>query len=208
VTESTEWASYVSGLLSIEGKLRICLGRFTRNRADTDELVQESYARLLSIDPETMRQIRSVPGFALVVSRRIALDWLKHQKALRIDSLPDDDVFVHPSEDTFTEDLVNCYQEIERLLTNVGQLPPKCRQVFTLRKMFGFTQKEVGRLLDVTVHTVEQHMLKATRTLRGSLGGQKESSPSLPLLRRKSQVTRRAPRIRQILPVSRQIVSS
>jgi RNA polymerase sigma factor (sigma-70 family) len=166
MTQSAEWACYVSSLLSMEGKLRTCLGRFTRNRADTDELIQESYARLLSIDYETLRQIRSVPGYALVVSRRIALDWLKHRKALQIDLLADADILTSPGEGAFTEDLVNGYQEIEQLIASVMQLPHRCGQVFTLRKMFGFTQKEVGRLLDITVHTVEQHMLKATRSLR------------------------------------------
>jgi len=194
--------------LSIEGKLRTCLSRFTYNRADTDELLQESYARLLSIDLETMRTIRSVTGYALVVSRRIALDWLKHQKVLQIELLPHVDIFVLPGEGTFTEDLVNCYQEIEQLVDHVEQLPPKCCQVFTLRRMFGFTQKEVGRLLDVTVHTVEQHMLKATRTLRGSSVAKSSLSPSILLRKRKGQFARRAPRTRQLRPVSRQTVSS
>lgn len=208
MTANEERACYVSRLLSIEGKLRFCLSRFTHNRADTDELVQESYVRLLALDLETLRGIRSLTGYALVVARRIALDWLKHQKVLHFESLPDCDVLVFPGEGTFTEDLVSCYQEIEQLLANVEQLPPKCGRVFTLHKMFGFTQKEVGQQLDVTVHTVEQHMLKANRTLRGSLASRANPSSVLPLLKRRGRMTRRATRRHQILPVSRQIVSS
>ncbi len=208
MTATEERALYVSRLLSIEEKLRICLSRFTHNRADTDELVQESYARLLALDLETLREVRSLTGYALVVARRIALDWLKHQKVLQIELLPDSDILVLPGEGTFTEDLVNCHQEIEQLLANVEKLPPKCGRVFTLRMMYGFTQKEVGRLLDVTVHTVEQHMLKANRTLRSSSPANGNSMPSSALLTRRARKTRRVSRRRQILPVSRQIVSS
>ena len=207
MTANEERAGYVSRLLSIEGKLRICLSRFTHNRADTDELVQESYARLLALDLETLRAVRSLTGYALVVARRIALDWLKHQKVLQIELLPDSDILVFPGEGTFTEDLVNCHQEIEQLLASVEKLPPKCGRVFTLRTMFGFTQKEVGRLLDVTVHTVEQHMLKANRTLRSSLP-KGNAPPPIVLLTRRARMARRVTRRRQILPVSRQIVSS
>jgi len=206
VTDCSEWAFYVSGLLSVDRKLRTCLARFTHNRADTDELVQETYARLLSIDVETARQIHSVAGFALVVARRIALDWLKHRKVLRIELLPDSDILVFPEEDT--EDLVSCYQEIEQLIARVTQLPPKCGQVFTLRKMYGFSQKEVGRLLDVTVHTVEQHMLKASRTLRGGAATEMPFSLALPLRRRKSRIKCRAPHHHKGIPISRQTVSS
>ena len=208
MTANEERACYVSRLLSIEGKLRICLSRFTHNRADTDELVQESYARLLALDLETLRTIRSLTGYALVIARRLALDWLKHRKVLQIESLPDSDILVLPGEGTFTEDLVDCHQEIERLLANVEQLPPKCGRVFTLRRMFGFTQEEVGRLLDVTVHTVEQHMLKANRVLRGSLLTPDNSASSLPFLKRRTRMVRRVARRRPIHPVSRQTVSS
>lgn len=206
MTDGAEWACYVSRLLSVDGKLRACLTRYTHNRADTEELVQETYARLLAIETERARQIQSVVGFALVVARRIALDWLKHRKSLQIDLLPDSDIFVLPDEDT--GDIANCYQEIEQLLARVTRLPPKCGQVFTLRKMYGFSQKEVGQLLNVTVHTVEQHMLKATRTLRAGSATEQPFSLALPLRRRKSRINRRIPRTRKSAAVSRQTVSS
>jgi len=206
VTDGAEWACYVSRLLSVDAKLRACLTRYTRNRADTDELVQETYARLLAIETERAREIQSVAGFALVVARRIALDWLKHRKSLQIDLLPDSDIFVLPDEDT--GDIANCYQEIEQLIARVTQLPPKCGQVFTLRKMYGFSQKEVGELLNVTVHTVEQHMLKATRTLRAGSAIEQPFSLALPLRRRKFRIKRRIPRTLKSAAVSRQTVSS
>jgi RNA polymerase sigma-70 factor (ECF subfamily) len=140
----------------------------TRNAADTEELVQETYARLLSIDRGLACEIRSVTGFALVAARRVGLDWLKHRQVLRIETIEGAEELLLCGERSATEDLVNCYQEIEQVSAHIAQLPPRCAEVFMLRKVFGFSQKEVGRLLDIQVHTVEAHMLKAVRRLRGS----------------------------------------
>jgi RNA polymerase sigma factor (sigma-70 family) len=165
---SAEWNGYVSGLLAIEGRMRACLARMTRNPVDTEELVQETYARLLSIDRTFASEIRSVPGFALVAARRVGLDWLKRQRRARIESLEWIDEVALSGASAVTEDLVNCYQEIEQWVGVVESLLARCRQVVTLRKVFGFTQKDVGRILDIEVHTVEAHMQRAARQLRGS----------------------------------------
>jgi RNA polymerase sigma-70 factor (ECF subfamily) len=157
----------VAGLLAMEGRMRACLARMTRNPADTEELLQETYARLLAIDRDLAGEIRSVAGFALVAARRVGLDWLKHRRVVQIESLDDADSRLGCGGISGTEDLVNCYQEIEQWLAQLERLPERCAQVFTLRKVFGFTQKEVGRMLDINVHTVEAHMLKAVRRLRG-----------------------------------------
>lgn len=163
-----DWNGYVSRLLAIEARLRACLARITRNPADTEELVQETYARLLSIDRGLACEIRSVAGFALVAARRVGLDWLRHRQRARIERIEGVEERLFCVERSATEDLVNCYQELEQWSAHIAQLPPKCAEVFTLRKVFGFSQKEVGQLLDIRVHTVEAHMLKAVRRLRGS----------------------------------------
>jgi RNA polymerase sigma factor (sigma-70 family) len=164
-----EWTGYIAGLLAVEGRLRACLARMTRNPADTEDLLQETYARLLSIDRNRACEIRSVTGFALVAARRVGLDWLKHRQVVPIECLDDlDRLSSSSSWSRVTEDLVNCHQEIEQWIARLERLPPRCAEVFTLRRIFGFTQKEVGRMLDIEVHTVEVHMQHAARRLRGS----------------------------------------
>lgn len=170
---SGDWTGYVAGLLAIEGRMRACLARMTRNPADTAELLQETYARLLSIDRDLACDIRSVAGFALVAARRVGLDWLKHRRVVQIESLNDTDSRWGAGGISVTEDLVNCYQEIEQWIGQLQRLPERCAEVFTLRRIFGFTQKEVGRMLDIEVHTVEAHMQSAKRRMgRSSAHGE------------------------------------
>lgn len=40
-------------------------------------------------------------------------------------------------------------------------LPPECRQVFTLRKVYGYTGKEIAIRLGIPEHAVEEHLVQA-----------------------------------------------
>jgi len=45
----------------------------------------------------------------------------------------------------------------------IQSLPDRCRQVFTLRKVYGCSQKEIALRLNISENTVEQHLTKAAR---------------------------------------------
>lgn len=46
-------------------------------------------------------------------------------------------------------------QELELLTAAIQSLPKRCRQVITLRKIYGMSQKEVAAELGIAEHTVE-----------------------------------------------------
>jgi DNA-directed RNA polymerase specialized sigma24 family protein len=45
----------------------------------------------------------------------------------------------------------------------VRGLPAVCRQVFTLRKVYGYTGKEIASRLGIPEHAVEEHLIQAAR---------------------------------------------
>ena len=49
------------------------------------------------------------------------------------------------------------------------ELPPKCREVYTLVKEDGLSYKEVAELLNISPRTVENHIATAVRKLAASL---------------------------------------
>jgi RNA polymerase sigma-70 factor (ECF subfamily) len=62
-------------------------------------------------------------------------------------------------------------KELETFLKNkVQELPAQCRTVFLLSRESQLSNKEVAERLNISVNTVEQHMRKALRILRSSLG--------------------------------------
>jgi RNA polymerase sigma-70 factor (ECF subfamily) len=46
-------------------------------------------------------------------------------------------------------------QELELLNQAIQSLPTRCRQVLTLRKIYGLSQKQIAAQLGISEHTVE-----------------------------------------------------
>jgi len=51
----------------------------------------------------------------------------------------------------------------------IAQLPPKCRQVFLLSRLSGYTYKEIAKEMDISPKTVENQISRALKLLRQKL---------------------------------------
>ena len=74
---------YFREALQYEGVLRAYLFRYAPNPADVDELLQETYARLLGLAASESAPIRSVRAFALTIARNIVAN-LNRRKQLPV----------------------------------------------------------------------------------------------------------------------------
>jgi RNA polymerase sigma-70 factor (ECF subfamily) len=74
--------------------------------------------------------------------------------------------------------------ELCRLAEAIGSLPPRVREVFTLRRIKGLSQKEISSQLGITEGTVERHMTRALFLLSEDflIGGKGAPRPSKPRL--------------------------
>jgi DNA-directed RNA polymerase specialized sigma24 family protein len=52
--------------------------------------------------------------------------------------------------------------DIELIARAVGRLPAHCRRVFTLRKVYGWSQQEIANRLELANEVVEQQLCQAT----------------------------------------------
>lgn len=102
-------------------------------------------------------------AFCLTVARNTALDWLRHRQIVPIELVADMEALDVLDEGAQIEEIVNAHQELALLASAVEQLPTRCRQVFTLRKVYGYSQKEIAQRLQISENTVEQHLTKAAR---------------------------------------------
>lgn len=71
-------------------------------------------------------------------------------------------------------------------------LPEECRQVFTLRKVYGYTGREIAGRLGIPEHIVEAHLVHAARqcAYAASDAADRESGPSF-LSRARSRIAHR-----------------
>ena len=143
--------------------MRAYLFRFARNPADVDELLQETYARLLVASPVEGGEVRSVRAFALTIARNVALDWLRHRDVVPIELVSDLASLDVLDEKAQVDEIVNSHQELAILAEAVGQLSKRGRQVFTLRRVYGLSQREIATELGISEKTVEQLLARAVR---------------------------------------------
>lgn len=154
---------YIHEILTLEPLLRAYLHRFTARPNDVDDLLQETYARLFSLSDKGRFEIKSAQAFALTTARNIAIDWSRRRKAIPIDLVEDLDDLPVPQDGSSVEEIVNAHQELLKLAQAVARLPARCAEVFTLRKVYGYTQQEIAEYFGVSVSTVEQHLVKAVK---------------------------------------------
>jgi len=154
---------YLLQALEFENVLRACLYRYSRNSSDVEELLQETYARLLTAGAANEPEVRCVRAFSLTVARNVAFDWLRHKQVVPIELVADMEAMDILDERDQIDAIVNSHQELAMLVKAVQELPERCRQVFTLRKVYGYSQKEIAARMNITENTVEQQLTKAAR---------------------------------------------
>jgi|SRR5579872_1037159 len=154
---------YLLEALESEGLLRAYLFRYVRNPADVDELLQETYARLLVASPADGAAVRSVRALALTIARNVALDHLRHRDVVSMELVSDLASLDVLDEKAQVEEIVNSHQELALVAEVLSRLPARCRQVFTLRRVYGLSQREIARHLGISEATVEQQLARAVR---------------------------------------------
>lgn len=159
---------YLLEALESEGLLRAYLFRFVRNSADVDELLQETYAKLLMASAAG-GEVRSVRALALTIARNVALDWIRHRDVVPIELVSDLAALDVLDEKAQVEDIVNAHQELALLSEVLAELPRRVRQAFTLRRVYGLSQKEIALRMGIGEKTVEQLLVRAVRRCADAL---------------------------------------
>jgi RNA polymerase sigma-70 factor (ECF subfamily) len=61
------------------------------------------------------------------------------------------------------DEIVNSHQELALLAEVIADLPKRSRQAFTLRRVYGLSQREIAQRLEIREETVEQMLARAVR---------------------------------------------
>lgn len=150
-SELARW--FADEVLPHEPALRAWLrGRFP-SLVDGDDLVQEAYARLLRA--RETGSIACARAFLFVTARNLALNQLRHLRHERPEGLAELDSSGVLDESAAIPESVARAEDLQHLIHAIQSLPDRCRQIMTLRKIYGLSQKEVAAQLGISDHTVE-----------------------------------------------------
>lgn len=137
--------------------------KIVKSATVAEELLQETFQRIwehrTSIDIN-----RSFKSYVFTIARNLVYDYFNktsRQKLLEryLQSKEENSVsrFSHQLEE----------KESERLLENaVHQLPPQRKLVYTLCKIEGRSYEDVSKTLGISVSTISDHIVKATKSIK------------------------------------------
>ena len=126
-------------------------GRFG-GQLDVDDLVQEAYVRVLRA--RDAGELHAPKAFLFATARNLALDHLRRHHVTHTRSLVESDLSNVLDEHGDVPETVARNQELALLTEAIQSLPDRCRQVFTLRSVYGMTQREIAEKLGISDRTV------------------------------------------------------
>ncbi len=119
-------------ILVHERALRGFLRRFFAEPSDTEDVIQDTYAKLIALPAEARMAVRGWHAYLFKVAHNVALDRLRKRRVVSLNTMAE-------------------------------FLPDRCREVMTLRKLYGVPQKEIAARLGIAESTVEKHVATGVR---------------------------------------------
>lgn len=161
--DPVEAAWFAAEIKPHEPMLRAWLRSQFRSVGEIDDVVQEAFIRVLRA--RAAGEVRAPKALLFVTARNIVLMQLRHREVARIDPLTEHAFASILDEGVDVAAEVARSQELELLTQAIQSLPTRCRQILTLRKIYGLSQREVAQEMGISEHTVEAQGTIALRKL-------------------------------------------
>jgi RNA polymerase sigma factor (sigma-70 family) len=159
--------AWLRRLLPFETELRVYLRRFLPEPADVADVVKDVYVKMLTLPAAQRDHVQSPRSFLFTAARNTAVDRLRSRRVVSLDAMAELDAsaaLLHSQQPVMLPDReLDTRQELEQLERMLQSLPKRCGAVLRLRKVFGYTQKEIAHELGISEHTVEKQLARAVR---------------------------------------------
>ena len=152
--EETDW--YRENIEPHEKMLRAWLqGRFSLGLA-IDDVVQEAVLR--AIKARDRGVLYAPKAFLFTTARNLSIDHIRKKKRLSSEPLAklDESNVIHLSDSV--PEIVARNQEYAILKEAIASLPKKCREIFTMRRIYGMSQMEIAEVLGISRNTVSAQL--------------------------------------------------
>jgi RNA polymerase sigma factor (sigma-70 family) len=133
--------------------------RRTRDPAAAEDLVQETFARLLTYERARTVVDRAALGYSIALN--LVRDHFRSRKRRPVEALNDD----IPCEAPAPEQILMHRQKVEVFGKALDAMPPLRRDVFIRRRLHGQTCRQIAADLAMNEAAVEKHVVRALEQL-------------------------------------------
>lgn len=171
--------------LAFEQIVRICeksvfelAYSIVRNTEDAMDISQETFVKLWRLFSDGCTDnIKSWYSYIMIITRNLALDFLRRQRIRRSDSITvsgeDGDLRDIDLPDTdIASDPVRAYERKERILAvreAIASLDEEYREILTLRDIEGLSYAEIAEIIGIEMGTVKSRIFRARRQVKDFL---------------------------------------
>jgi RNA polymerase sigma factor (sigma-70 family) len=159
IPELSRW--FDDEVLPHEPELKGYLRRSFPAVRDVEDVVQESYVRILQTHPR--QAIASARAFLFTVARRLALNLIDRQKNAATIDVGDFSVCPVLQDGASVSERVSREEVYNLLGEALSTLPARCREITVLRKLQGLSQREVAACLGLSEKTVAEQVARGVR---------------------------------------------
>jgi RNA polymerase sigma-70 factor (ECF subfamily) len=163
--ETSKW--FAAEVQPHEPELRAYLRSKFSRQLDVDDLIQETYARLLQAREQAA--LRSPRAYLFTTARNAAFDFFRRRKIVAIEGIADLELLPVFEDRPGVAEAVCHDQELQLLAEAIQALPERCRRVLTLRKLHGLSHREIAQKLGIAENTVNAQVAIGVLRLRDYL---------------------------------------
>ena len=160
-----------------EAGLRGWLARRGIAECDIDDVVQETYAKLVTLP--SVDAVRDPRSYTYQVALSVHVTNLRKSNVIPIKVIPQFEQANIAASDPSPEQIAADRGELDQLAAALAKLPERCRAVFLARRVEGLSHRETAQKLGISEKTVEKHMARGIRHLMDIFGrGGKTPQPA------------------------------
>ncbi|MCW9707344.1 RNA polymerase sigma factor [Fodinibius salsisoli] len=150
--------------------------RYTKSKALAKDIVQESFVKLWkkrqAIDPD-----QSLLAYVFQIVRNSALNYLRDHptESIALDDLSPGSL---SSSDHIPEVISSDDETGKQMIKLINQLPNRQREAIRLSRFEGLDHEEIAYVMDISSRTVNNHIVKAIKTLKKEWSQHKQNQSS------------------------------
>ena len=145
-----------------EAAVRAWLARARASQEDIDELIQESYSRLAAL--ESVEHIDRPDAYFFSIARNLLVRRLRRAKVIPIETIAEIDAYQDDARPS-PEREAGGRLDFRRLMALIDSLPERRARIVRMRKLDGYSQREIARTLGVSESVVENEVYQGVQAV-------------------------------------------